>query len=188
MEEDHIVSEEESFVESEEEIDNENVLDPTEDTNAEEVVVANIDDNEEPEGYIAQDRPRRANAGVGIKRLQMEFTGKGYGAQREFNFVANGETKKMSKHETTQHTYMQMATYVIFTQMSANKGFKKYGQAAVAAMIKEFTQLNEGAVPGNPVVRPTDVSSLTPLEKKGFTCCKLNKGEVWRRVKGKDMC
>ena len=33
-------------------------------------------------------------------------------------------------------------------------------------MIKEFTQLNNGAVPRKPVVRPTDVNSLTPLEKK----------------------
>ena len=32
-------------------------------------------------------------------------------------------------------------------------------------MIKEFTQLNNGAVPGKPVVKPMDMSSLTPLEK-----------------------
>ena len=63
---------------------------------------------------------------------------------------------------------MQMATDVIFTQMSTNKGSKKYKQATSVAMITEFTQLNEGAVPGKPVVRPTDVSSLTPLEKKSF--------------------
>ena len=33
-------------------------------------------------------------------------------------------------------------------------------------MIKEFTQLNEGAVPGKPVVVPTDASTLTDLEKR----------------------
>ena len=36
----------------------------------------------------------------------------------------------------------------------------------MAAIIKEFKQLNEGAVPGKPVVVPTDAASLTPLEKK----------------------
>ena len=66
----------------------------------------------------------------------------------------------------SQSTYMQIACDVIFTQMSANVGFKKYGQPAVAAIIKEFTQLNEGAVPGKPVVRPIDSTTLSPIEKK----------------------
>ena len=57
----------------------------------------------------------------------MEFTGKGYGAQREFHFVTNGKTTKISGEEMSQHTYMQMVTDIIFTQMSANKAFKKYG-------------------------------------------------------------
>ena len=33
-------------------------------------------------------------------------------------------------------------------------------------MIKEFTQLNEGAVPGNPVVRPINANTLTLSDKK----------------------
>ena len=49
--------------------------------------------------------------------------------------------------------------------MTAKKGFKKYGPRAIATMIKEFTQLNEGAVPGKPVVAPVDAFSLTDLEK-----------------------
>ena len=65
-----------------------------------------------------------------------------------------------------QHNYMQTACDVVFTQMSANAGFKKYGEPAVAAMIKEFTQLSEGAVPGKPVVRPIDPTSLSFSEKK----------------------
>ena len=82
----------------------------------------------------------------------MDFHGKGYGAKREFNFVTNGKIEKAQKGDTKQRTYMQIACDVIFTQMSATVGFKKYGQPAVAAMIKEFTQLDEGAVPGKPVV------------------------------------
>ena len=165
VEEDHIVSEEESFVESEGEEDIHGAVDTEERPDTEEAIIANIDDEDEPEQSVAQSRPRRSNAGAGVERMQMDFAGKGYGARREFNFSTNGKINKISQ-DVSQHTYMQIATDTIFTQMSANKGFEKYGQAAVAAMIKEFTQLNEGAVPGKPVVRPTDVSSLTPLEKK----------------------
>ena len=77
--ENNIVSEEESFVKNEEEEDLNNSLDTQEDLNAEEVVVANIDDHE-PEQSATQTRPRRTNAGAGVERIQMEFTGKGYGA------------------------------------------------------------------------------------------------------------
>ena len=130
---------------------------------SEEAIIANIDDEEESEQSVAQSRPRRLNAGAGVERIQMEFTGKGYGARRELNFVTNRKINKISQ-EVSQHTCMKITTDNIFTQMSARKGFKKHGKAAVAAIIKEYAQLNEGAVPGKPVVRPIDVSSLTPME------------------------
>ena len=53
-----------------------------------------------------------------------------------------------------------------YDQIPAKAGFRKYGQEAVAAMIKEFKQLNSGAAPGKPVVVPVDATSLTPIEKK----------------------
>ena len=43
---------------------------------------------------------------------------------------------KVSKEEITQNVFMQLATDVAFTQMITNAGFKKYGQAVVAAMVK----------------------------------------------------
>ena len=46
--------------------------------------------------------------------------------------------------------------------MPAKKGIQKFGQAAIAAMIKEFSQFNDGVMPGNPVVEPVDPTSLTP--------------------------
>ena len=116
----------------------------------------------------------------------MEFTGKEYGAQREFHFVTNGKTRKMSREEMSQRTYMQMVTDIIFTQMSANKGFKKYGQPAIAAIIKDFTQLNNGAVPGKPVVKPVNVSTLTPLEKhKALPAVNLIKEKFGGKLKGR---
>ena len=49
-------------------------------------------------------------------------------------------------------------------------------------MIKKFTQLNEGAVPGKPVVIPTDVSTLTDVEKqKALPTVNLIK-EKWNGV------
>ena len=61
-------------------------------------------------------------------------------------------------------TYMKIACDVIFTQMTANAGSKKFGAPAVATMVKEFTQLNGGAVPGEHVVVPIDLSTLTAME------------------------
>ena len=58
---------------------------------------------------------------------------------------------------------MKIVYDVIFTQMTANAGFKKVGEPVIAAVIKEFTQLSEGAVPCKPVVIPTDASTLTDL-------------------------
>ena len=65
----------------------------------------------------------------------------------------------------SQRACVQMATGIVFTQMSANKGFKKHGQPFIAVIIKEFTRLDNGVVPGKPVVKPANASTLTPLEK-----------------------
>ena len=56
----------------------------------------------------------------------------------------------------------------IFTQMHASKGIKEYGMEAVAAIIKELTQLDVGAVPGKNqrVCVPIDPSTLTDEEMK----------------------
>ena len=51
-------------------------------------------------------------------------------------------------------------------QMTAKDEFRKFVQKSVAAIVKEFTPLNEGAVPRKPVAIPTDVSSITSLQRK----------------------
>ena len=51
-------------------------------------------------------------------------------------------------HEASiNHSYLQRCVNAIFAQMSATKGIKKFGEKGLAAVVKEFTQLNEGAVP-----------------------------------------
>ena len=49
--------------------------------------------------------------------------------------------------------------------MSAKKGIKKFGEHAVAAIIKEFSQLNERVVPGKPVMDTLDANMLSYKEK-----------------------
>ena len=57
-------------------------------------------------------------------------------------------------------------TDVMFTQMSAKRGIKMFKERAVAAMIKELTQLDRRVVDGKPVVIPIDPVLLTQENKK----------------------
>jgi len=52
--------------------------------------------------------------------------------------------------------------------MTVKVGIRKSGETSIAAMIKEFTQLDEGAKTGNPVVVPTDASKPTGEEKERY--------------------
>ena len=54
----------------------------------------------------------------------------------------------------------------MFTQMQAKEDIKRFGEEAVAALIKEFSQLDKGAIPGKPVVCPVDPSTLSYEERK----------------------
>ena len=51
-------------------------------------------------------------------------------------------------------------------QMSAKRGFKKFGERAIEAIMTEFAQLDRGAFPGKPVVEPADAKSLTHEDKR----------------------
>ena len=186
--EENIVSEEEDFTEPEDEAEDFDAYIQEAEVEDRVVAIAPLDD-EEPDVPI-RTRPRRENAGAGVERMQMDFSGKGYGSTREFNFVTNGVKVDQNTNDQSNHTsYMNLALNTIFTQMSANAGFKKFGEPAFAAMIKEFTQLNEGAVPGKPVVVPTDANTLTDIEKeKALPAVNLIKKEMERRDKGKVMC
>ena len=70
----------------------------------------------------------------------------------------------------------------MFTQMSAKEGIKQFGEKAIAAMVKELKQVNNGAMKGKPVAVPIDPSKLTKFEKKScFRCSKPNKEKKKRR-------
>ena len=98
--------------------------------------------------------PRRANAGKGVERLEMKFGGKTYDTQFA---TSTGERKKCF-----MYNIHKLAVDVTFTQMTAKKGIKKHGEIAVAAIYKEYTQLEYMKVMG--ALNP---DSLTISQKKG---------------------
>jgi hypothetical protein len=61
-----------------------------------------------------------------------------------------------------QHSTQRVLTAFVLTQMSAAAGIKVFGQSAVDAIYKEFTQLHDKGV-----FEPRHASSLTPAEKHG---------------------
>ena len=63
-------------------------------------------------------------------------------------------------------SYFKKCVDIVFMQMNAKKGFKKYGKVAVSAVIKEFRQLVHGAFPGKKVVDGVDPKTLTEEEKQ----------------------
>jgi hypothetical protein len=122
-------------------------------------------ENEEraEESTQATMRPVRSNAGTGVNRLEMSFDGKMYTHSKHRQFLMMKE--KYNKANDFDN-FQTIANSVMFTQMNAKKGIKLFGERAVAAMFKEFRQMNEGPMPGKPVFGPQDASKLTPLQKK----------------------
>ena len=100
-----------------------------------------------------------------IKENTRRFNNTCVGAKysQAIQFLAQRE---QSKKDKTMGNYMNKLVNVMFTQMNAKKGMKLFKERAVAAMIKEITQLDRGAVDGKPVVIPIDPKSLTEDMKK----------------------
>ena len=56
--------------------------------------------------------------------------------------------KTENKNTFDTETSIKASVNLMFTQMQATRGFKLFGERAVAAMIKELKQLEEGPMPG----------------------------------------
>ena len=61
---------------------------------------------------------------------------------------------------------LKTAADVCFSSMHSSKVIRKHGKKAIAMIIKDLKQLNDGAVPDKPVVIPINVDDLTESEKK----------------------
>ena len=124
---DNIVSDDEELVDNDSghDVDAETVH--TLDDASNETAVAELDDEPMVVDTATNSRPRRANAGAGVERLQMEFGGKGYGAKREYNMATNGKEGGHEDNIIDTSDYMQIACNVMFTQMNAKIGLKSMG-------------------------------------------------------------
>ena len=84
------------------------------------------------------------------------------------------------------NNYMIEENRVMFTKMQAQKLIEKFGERSVSALFKEFKQLNDGAVPGKPVVCPVNPNTFTKEEKvKAFNAVTLIKEKRNGDIKGR---
>ena len=91
-------------------------------------------------------------------------------------------TRVYFTNEIETHRKMRrIATDVCFTQMSARKGIEKHGKVAIAAMIKEYKQLNELAVPG--AVHPNAIDDGE--KRKALRAINLIKEKRRGKIKGR---
>ena len=144
-------------------------------------------------------RSTRNNAGKPGPRLLMDMGGKDYKTinynllmkkkkmERAKKGVILTTLKKKSNYINKSKDLMNKAVGIILTQqMSAKKGIKKFGEKAVAAMIKEFSQLDQGAFPGKPVIDTIDADSLSREQKaKALEAVNLIAEKRCGRIKGR---
>ena len=61
---------------------------------------------------------------------------------------------------------MKVVSDFMLTQMSANASINKSGEKAVAAMVKEYRQIDKDPMEGNPVTTPIYPGTLYYKEKR----------------------
>ena len=61
---------------------------------------------------------------------------------------------------------MKVATDVMFTQMSANTDIKKFGEKAVASLVKQYKQINNKPMYRKQVVTPIDTDTMSYKAKR----------------------
>jgi len=164
----------------EEDSDNEIEAD---DTSDEDYIETDEDSNESTSNNIAE-RPKRSTAGQPPERLMMCMGGKTYSnavqfltIQENINNVRNaagGGHAKLPNTNNHPDFYKKAMDVMFVQQMSAKKGIKQFKERAIAAMIKEFTQLNEGSKPGNPVVAGVDPKDMTHEDRTKHTLEAVN--------------
>ena len=167
------------FIENEERIGD----DDTELIENEERVAPTVENEERNSDNNTSTRPRRTNAGQGIDRLEMSFDGKLYTHRKHRQFLMTKEKYDINKD---MDTYYSLACDVMFTQMNAKKGIKLFGERAVAAMFKEYKQLDKGPMPGKPVFGPISYESLTNQEiREALEAVNLIKEKRDGKIKGR---
>ena len=86
-----------------------------------------------------------------------------------------------TNEHTTTNGMRSILVNVLFTQMTAEKGFELFGEKAVAAMVKELKQLDDFDA-----VRPEDATKLTHEQKRNaLPAINLIKKKRCGRIKGR---
>ena len=96
----------------------------------------------------------------------------------------NHETKKKNTFDV--ETSIKASVNVMFTQMQATRGFKLFGERALAAMIKELKQLEEVPIPGKKVVTAINPDTLSAKDKaKSLNAVNIIKQKLDGTIKGR---
>ena len=132
------------------------------------------EDNEGP-----TTRPRRANAGMGVTRLEPSMKGKIH-ENKKVHFTQKGAVENEQPYEWFTEL-KDIAVNACFTQMSARKGTEQFGQLAVAAILKEYKQLDDLLVFG--AVCPESMSDQE--RKRALRAINLIKLKRCGKVKGR---
>ena len=76
---------------------------------------------------------------------------------------------------------------MMFNQMSDKRGINFFKETAIAAMYKEFNQLNKGAMPKKTVLLPQDPTKLTRIEnREALKLVNLIKEKRTGKIKGRN--
>jgi hypothetical protein len=152
-----------------------------------------MNENNEPEhdtsnnqvSESSQGRPKRTNAGTGVERLELGHGTKEYASVKHKQFLTVKGYRAGARERGDRESFMSLATDVLFaqvgefSQMTAKAGIKKFGEKAIAAMLQEFRQLNEGEVPGKLVFGTVNPMTLSREEKRrALEAVNLRKKEV----------
>ena len=128
----------------------------------------NVENNEVDNGHVneleehAVDSPSVSDIDIPITTI---LKNRENGASSDSLSDSGGSDRNSIQCFQVSDTY-DKALHVMFTQMSAHKGIKLFGKRAIAAMMKELKQLNDGVIPGNPVIEPIPFHELTNKDKR----------------------
>eukprot|EP00957_Ditylum_brightwellii_P162785 12396019-Ditylum_brightwellii.AAC.1 len=160
-----------------------------------EEIITFRNEDEAKEGNDIQNvrQTTRAILGQGVDRLFMDPTQKIYkNYRKKLTMMIYKHMKKhvliqkVDDYKRNDNNYMSIAMKIMFTQMNAKKGIKMFEKCAVAALFKEYKQLNNRVVLETRVVSPINTETLTKKDRRqALETVNLMKEKWCGKIKGK---
>ena len=66
---------------------------------------------------------------------------------------------------SSEYSLYQASVNTVVTQMFATQGIKKHREKAMATILKELKQLNDGIIPNKTIIEPISFSNLMQKDK-----------------------